>query len=168
MTEEEMSEWNWFSSVPFKFLDHDWKAQSLARFWDFSNWGWQWIGPGDIPLTVASCWACCIYWFEEQLAEHLLLAGRNRAAGCFVVVALYSCHHGTLFSQQYCNSIDFDLPLISYVHYWTSRSPSSLSTTKVAWQTFQDGVERGQHRLWSHSIPGLTQYQFTSPGASRA
>lgn len=25
--------------------------------------------------------------FEEQLAEHLLLAGRNRAAGCFVVVA---------------------------------------------------------------------------------
>ena len=31
MTEEEMSEWNWFSSVPFKFLDQDLLAQSPAK-----------------------------------------------------------------------------------------------------------------------------------------
>ena len=31
MTEDEMSELNWFSSVPFKFLDQDLVAQSPAK-----------------------------------------------------------------------------------------------------------------------------------------
>lgn len=44
---------------------------------------WPWRHPVDCCIMLGTLHLI----FEEQLAEHLLLAGRNRAAGCFVVVA---------------------------------------------------------------------------------
>ena len=72
---------------------------------------------------------CCIMlgmlhllMFEEQLAEHLLLAGRNCAAGCFVAIALVvammgQCSLSNMAIWQYGNGIDFDLSLFTRVHY---------------------------------------------------